>query len=114
MNSPKLLNSPKLYHYPQNQIMKLSHKNRLLFIRLALIFSIFAVSSMTVGCSTNNWLYTSEWLKYYVENGTNDSLPEYLQPHYYKTATMGLWVWCWMDRKDEELRSSSWKQCHEI
>lgn len=68
-------------------------------MRLALVFSSLACSTMMIGCTTNSWLYTSEWLKYYVENGTNESLPEYLLPHYYKNATLGPWIWCWMDRK---------------
>ncbi|VDK50994.1 unnamed protein product [Cylicostephanus goldi] len=51
-------------------------------------------------CSTtNNWLYTSEVLKYYVlPNHTrsfDDTQPN--QPVYFKNASFGPWQFCWLD-----------------
>uniref|UniRef100_A0A1I8E9Z5 Uncharacterized protein n=1 Tax=Wuchereria bancrofti TaxID=6293 RepID=A0A1I8E9Z5_WUCBA len=49
---------------------------------------------------TNSWLYTTEVLKYYVHpndtiaNGSEDILD---QTVYFKNATLGPWLFCWLD-----------------
>lgn len=51
------------------------------------------------GVSTNEWLYTSELLKYYVfPNGTELSGNDQIDKIYYKNATLGPWAFCWLDR----------------
>uniref|UniRef100_A0A9J2P9I8 Uncharacterized protein n=1 Tax=Ascaris lumbricoides TaxID=6252 RepID=A0A9J2P9I8_ASCLU len=48
---------------------------------------------------TNNWLYTAEVLKYYVfPNRTTNFDDQTNQPVYFKNATFGPWLFCWLDR----------------
>ena len=66
-----------------------------------LIFVVYKYSFS--GSSTNNWLYTSEVLKYYVFPNNSALNFDYElptnQPVYFKNATMGPWKFCWLDRK---------------
>ncbi|MCP9265476.1 Protein CBR-STG-1 [Dirofilaria immitis] len=52
------------------------------------------------GTSTNNWLYTTEVLRYYIHPNdtvanTNDDILN--QITYFKNATLGPWLFCWLD-----------------
>lgn len=53
-----------------------------------------------IGLTTNNWLYTSEVLKYFMfPNQSYEVEPSFVEPTYFKNATLGPWLLCWLDRK---------------
>ncbi|KAH7720517.1 CBN-STG-1 protein [Aphelenchoides avenae] len=82
----------------QHNLTKIRHTNRRRLIRTAFCFSTVACASNIISTTTNNWLYTSEVLKYYVfpnRTSTYDDLQN--QPTYYKNATFGPWLFCWLD-----------------
>ena len=58
-----------------------------------------ALSLRSLGATTNNWLHTSEVLKYFMFPNKTDAAPVYLEPVYFKNATLGPWLFCWLDRK---------------
>nr|CAD2195720.1 unnamed protein product [Meloidogyne enterolobii] len=67
-----------------HQLTKIRSENRVLLVRFAFFFSVCAVFSNIISAGTNNWLNTSELLKYFVlPNRTN--------------ATLGPWLFCWSD-----------------
>ncbi|TMS36591.1 hypothetical protein L596_003722 [Steinernema carpocapsae] len=84
----------------QHKLIKISESNRRKLLRYGVFCSFAACASNVVTSSTNNWLYTSEVLKYYVfPNGSDCSFDDPLinQPVYFKNATLGPWFFCWLD-----------------
>uniref|UniRef100_A0A0R3RP73 IL6Ra-bind domain-containing protein n=1 Tax=Elaeophora elaphi TaxID=1147741 RepID=A0A0R3RP73_9BILA len=58
------------------------------------------IKKIYLSTCTNNWLYTTEVLKYYVHpNDTRASGSEDIldQTVYFKNATLGPWLFCWLD-----------------
>ncbi|VDM39956.1 unnamed protein product [Toxocara canis] len=52
-----------------------------------------------ISTCTNNWLYTAEVLKYYIfPNRTTNFDDQTNQPVYFKNASFGPWLFCWLDR----------------
>uniref|UniRef100_A0A915NTL7 G_PROTEIN_RECEP_F1_2 domain-containing protein n=1 Tax=Meloidogyne floridensis TaxID=298350 RepID=A0A915NTL7_9BILA len=49
-----------------HQLTKIRSENRVLLVRFAFFFSVCAVFSNIISAGTNNWLNTSELLKYFV------------------------------------------------
>lgn len=77
----------------RHNIMKVSHPNRRLCMRLALIFSIISLISLIISCSSNDWLYTAQWQKYHISDDqiADHSIPDWKQPKYFRNATFGPW-----------------------
>ncbi|KAF7637359.1 hypothetical protein Mgra_00003102 [Meloidogyne graminicola] len=85
-----------------HQLTKIRSENRVRLVRLAFIFSVCALSSNLISACTNNWLNTSELLKYFVlPNRTVAESEEQNPPIYFKAkiinATLGPWLFCWSD-----------------
>lgn len=65
-------------------------------------FLIFKINKFNIilGVLSNEWLHTSELLKYYVlPNGTVFQINDINDKIYFKNATLGPWFFCWLDRK---------------
>lgn len=81
-----------------HQLTKIRSENRVLLVRFAFFFSVCAVFSNIISAGTNNWLNTSELLKYFVlPNRTVAESEEQNPPAYFKNATLGPWLFCWSD-----------------
>lgn len=83
-----------------NKFIKISRMNQQLLIKIACCNSIITCIFCIISTCTNSWLYTTEVLKYYVHpndtiaNGSEDILD---QTVYFKNATLGPWLFCWLD-----------------
>ncbi|VDK47696.1 unnamed protein product [Anisakis simplex] len=84
----------------QHKLIKISRTNQRIFIKFACCSSILACISNLIGSSTNNWLYTAEVLKYYVFPNRTTNFDDFNinQPVYFKNASFGPWLFCWLDR----------------
>ncbi|WKX93874.1 hypothetical protein Q1695_011272 [Nippostrongylus brasiliensis] len=84
----------------QHKLIKIRRINRQKLTRLAFYCSLAACISNIVSSFTNNWLYTSEVLKYYVlPNNTHAYDDNQLNdPVYFKNASFGPWQFCWLDQ----------------
>ncbi|KAL7077771.1 hypothetical protein ACQ4LE_003493 [Meloidogyne hapla] len=81
-----------------HQLTKIRSENRVRLVRFAFLFSVCAVFSNIISAGTNNWLNTSELLKYFVlPNRTAAETEEQNPPTYFKNATLGPWLFCWSD-----------------
>ncbi|VDL75833.1 unnamed protein product [Nippostrongylus brasiliensis] len=87
----------------QHKLIKIRRINRQKLTRLAFYCSLAACISNIVSSFTNNWLYTSEVLKYYVlPNNTHAYDDNQLNdPVYFKNASFGPWQFCWLDPMTE-------------
>uniref|UniRef100_A0A915A6I2 Uncharacterized protein n=1 Tax=Parascaris univalens TaxID=6257 RepID=A0A915A6I2_PARUN len=85
-----------------HKLIKISHSNQRFLTKLACCSSLLAFVSNLTSILTNNWLYTAEVLKYYVfpNRSTNFDDPTN-QPVYFKNATFGPWLFCWLDPVSE-------------
>ncbi|KAK0397004.1 hypothetical protein QR680_001937 [Steinernema hermaphroditum] len=82
----------------QHKLIKISEHNRKKLIQYGVCCSFAACASNVITSSTNNWLYTSEVLKYYVFPNRSDNTDDLInQPVYFKNATLGPWFFCWLD-----------------
>uniref|UniRef100_A0A915PVB6 Ion transport domain-containing protein n=1 Tax=Setaria digitata TaxID=48799 RepID=A0A915PVB6_9BILA len=88
-----------------NKLIKISHMNQRFLIKIACCNSIITCIVCIISISTNNWLYTTEVLRYYVhpnntdgDGGHEDIFDE---PVYHKNATLGPWLFCWLDPATE-------------
>lgn len=65
------------------------------------LIKFWIINDIFKGTCTNNWLYTTEVLKYYVhpnDTATNSNEDILDQTIYFKNATLGPWLFCWLDR----------------
>ncbi|KAM3725249.1 Voltage-dependent calcium channel gamma-3 subunit [Dirofilaria immitis] len=74
--------------------------NQRFLIKIACCNSIITCIFCITSTSTNNWLYTTEVLRYYIHPNdtvanTNDDILN--QITYFKNATLGPWLFCWLD-----------------
>ncbi|KAK6026770.1 hypothetical protein OSTOST_07244 [Ostertagia ostertagi] len=97
--NPRVLSTPSkttmmVIPVSQHKLIKIRRINRQKLTRLAFYCSLGACINNGISSSTNNWLYTSEVLKYYVSpnntQGYDDSQPQ--RPSvYFKNASLGPW-----------------------
>ncbi|KAI1708878.1 PMP-22/EMP/MP20/Claudin family domain-containing protein [Ditylenchus destructor] len=80
-----------------HRLTKINTDNRERLIKTAFVFSIVGCFCDIISVSTNNWLYTSEVLRYYVFPNQTDSYEDHTPPTYFKNATLGPWRFCWLD-----------------
>uniref|UniRef100_A0A914UG92 Uncharacterized protein n=2 Tax=Plectus sambesii TaxID=2011161 RepID=A0A914UG92_9BILA len=82
----------------QHKLIKISQPNRRLLTQISLCFSTLACFAIIISSTTNNWLYTSEVLKYFIfPNQSYEVEPSFVEPTYFKNATLGPWLLCWLD-----------------
>uniref|UniRef100_A0A7E4ZZL9 Uncharacterized protein n=1 Tax=Panagrellus redivivus TaxID=6233 RepID=A0A7E4ZZL9_PANRE len=83
----------------EHKLTKIGSRNRRRFILASFVFSSVACFSNFINLFTNEWLYTAEVLKYYVlPNSTNNNYDDLgVTKKYFKNATLGPWVFCWLD-----------------
>ncbi|CAD6197700.1 unnamed protein product [Caenorhabditis auriculariae] len=82
----------------QHKLIKIRRVNRQKLIKIALVCSMLACCCNVLGSSTNHWLYTSEVIKYFLHpNRTRTLTDSGSHPVYFKNATMGPWLFCWLD-----------------
>src|SRR4051794_9111515 len=86
-------------------LTKIHPTTRRTLIKAATLFSAVGCFTDTLAVATNNWLYTSEVLKYYVPPGRRHPGAEYDDDYggagdvfarFYKNATLGPWLFCWL------------------
>ncbi|OZC06537.1 hypothetical protein X798_06470 [Onchocerca flexuosa] len=83
-----------------NKFLKISYMNQRFLTKIACCNSIITCIFCIISTSTNKWLYTAEVLKYYVNpnDTTTGGSEDYLnQAIYFKNATLGPWLFCWLD-----------------
>uniref|UniRef100_A0AC35U5R9 Uncharacterized protein n=1 Tax=Rhabditophanes sp. KR3021 TaxID=114890 RepID=A0AC35U5R9_9BILA len=91
-----------IYPVVQHQLIKISAVNKAKLLKVSLILSFFGCSLQIYASSTNNWLTTSEVLKYYVFPNNTDPHEDGLDLNrYFKNATLGPWRVCWLDPTTE-------------
>ncbi|CAD5221578.1 unnamed protein product [Bursaphelenchus xylophilus] len=80
----------------QHRLTKINHGTRRTFIRGALCTSLLGCIANLIAGLTNDWLYTSEVLRYFVHpNATYRD--DNLMIRWFKNATLGPWYFCFLD-----------------
>ncbi|CAD5215630.1 unnamed protein product [Bursaphelenchus okinawaensis] len=79
----------------QHRLTKINYRTRRMFIRGAFCMSLLGCIANLIAGLTNDWLYTSEVLRYFIHpNATyrDDNLIRW-----FKNATLGPWYFCYLD-----------------